>query len=659
MSQNHGAVLRKGGWAVVLWAVMFQAGAALGGSAPSVRMIADFNTGIRNRLGGYHNRYQAGPSRATTLLSEAAHRGSAGRSLRVDALRKEGGYCGVWIHFFDFHSPRSRFLDARGYPFLSFRVKGAVGGETFAVKLADAAWVKREDGLRVGHVEDFIGGRVSTNWQEVLVPLDRARGLDLAKLGGLTLDFDVPGAYTVYIDDVCLKQTSTAKVPITVKSAALTKRSHRRAMWVWHTDALLDDEKAAAEFFSFCSENNISLIWMQLPLAYHPDVAPGPPRPTPKDFTVEILKAASLRRFLGRAHRAGLKVHALDGYPEYAQKEYHYIPAATVRALAAFNAAAPKEARFDGIHYDNEPYLLLGWHDPQRRERILREFLELNNRLEREARAAGLAYGVDIPFWWHEADERTGRPAGLVEYDGKSLPADFHCIQMLDNVGVMDYRDIADGADGIVAHAEPLLEYGDRAGRAKIYIGVETFAYAPTRVWFALGLPREEFRRALQGRGSRTAFLSRLEGFRLQVFDDGSNVHVGIQIPADARPQELRRMRGVMHKLASQFGLGVPPASKETIAKVYATAAAAIGVSPEWKDFQRRAIPGGETAAAAAPGFVATRMMLPKITFADDDYGYMTRQLRSAEALLAGHESYAGLAVHFYRTFRRLAEKGK
>jgi len=56
-----------------------------------------------------------------------------------------------------------------------------------------------------------------------------------------------------------------------------------------------------------------------------------------------------------------------------------------VDAVIVFNRESPAEQRFDGIHFDNEPYLLLGWKDRLRREQILREFLELNVECQRPA----------------------------------------------------------------------------------------------------------------------------------------------------------------------------------------------------------------------------------------------------------------------------------
>ena len=47
----------------------------------------------------------------------------------------------------------------------------------------------------------------------------------------------------------------------------------------------------------------------------------------------------------------------------------------------------------------------------------------------------------------------------------------------------MDYRNFAEGADSITAHAEDELAYGDRIGRP-VMIGVETLKTTPAKVTF-------------------------------------------------------------------------------------------------------------------------------------------------------------------------------
>ena len=221
----------------------------------------------------------------------------------------------------------------------------------------------------------------------------------------------------------------------------------------------------------------------------------------------QIYHVAEIRSFLKEAHRRDIQVHALDGYPEFALRENHAVPLAVVDEIARFNSQGEKEERFDGVHLDNEPYLILAWQDPARRERILHDFLSLNVECQRRARAAGLEYGIDIPFWWN-AFSADGEASGTVTFRGERKPASFHCIDLLDNVGIMNYRDAADGADGMIAHGRDLLRYADSVNKADIFMGIETFQYDPQPVWFVLGLTGERFRKALNDRGHDFSVLS-------------------------------------------------------------------------------------------------------------------------------------------------------
>ncbi len=103
----------------------------------SLRMIATFDDGIQNLLGGYYNKFESPPSSASTFLSTDVFRGAGGAALRVEARQRAGGFCGVWMHFFDFRAEEKQFLDTRNYAFLSFWVRGQEGGERFTVKMAD------------------------------------------------------------------------------------------------------------------------------------------------------------------------------------------------------------------------------------------------------------------------------------------------------------------------------------------------------------------------------------------------------------------------------------------------------------------------------------------------------------------------------------------
>jgi hypothetical protein len=213
--------------------------------------------------------------------------------------------------------------------------------------------------------------------------------------------------------------------------------SPSRALWVWDTAPLLQDASARQRFLEFCQARGIDIAWIQV---------------TRSPAGNRLQYEDEWRALLHDAHRSGVKIHALDGDPAYVRRERHDVVLALVDTVVRFNREAPPDDRFDGIHLDNEPYLLAGWQLPVIREGLLAEYLELNARVQRIVRAeGGLEFGVDIPFWWPSPE----------------------ILDLVDNVGIMDYRNVAGGDDGIIAHARPLLEYGNGT-RAKIFIGVET-----------------------------------------------------------------------------------------------------------------------------------------------------------------------------------------
>jgi hypothetical protein len=214
-------------------------------------------------------------------------------------------------------------------------------------------------------------------------------------------------------------------------------RTTSRAVWVWDSTALLRDASVRREFLEFTRARGIDIAWIQVALS------PAGNSLQHEDLWRELLQDANL---------SGLEIHALDGDPAHARRERHYVVLGLVDAIVRFNRHAPADARFEGIHLDNEPYLLAGWELPVIRQQLLAEYLELNARVHRAVRAEGdLEFGVDIPFWWPSPE----------------------VLDLVDNAGIMDYRNVAGGTDGIIALGRPLLEYGNRT-RAKIFVGVET-----------------------------------------------------------------------------------------------------------------------------------------------------------------------------------------
>ena len=247
-------------------------------------------------------------------------------------------------------------------------------------------------------------------------------------------------------------------------------------MWVWETQPLLRDAGERQTFFEFCKEFRITVVAMQIATR-----GSGASR--------QLDSAAEWKTLITEAHRRKMRVHALDGDPTFANVAQHETALSIVNAVVAYNASAVPAARFDGMHLDIEPYLLPEWKEPASREQKLAEYLDLNHQAALRARAAGLLYGVDIPFWWHTPDEVTGQPVGLVTFRGQRKLATEHLLDFVDNIGIMAYRNVAAGPDGIVTHALDTIRRAEKAGsRVRAFVGLETEKVGegvPAKVTFA------------------------------------------------------------------------------------------------------------------------------------------------------------------------------
>jgi hypothetical protein len=341
-----------------------------------------------------------------------------------------------------------------------------------------------------------------------------------------------------------------------------------------------------------------------------------------------------------------IDVHSLDGFPEFALRQKHAIPLSVVDAIIDFNEAAKPNERFAGVHFDNEPYLLLGWHNEERREKILHDFLSLNVKCQRRVRKAGIEFGIDVPFWWSMPDaSRNGKASGSVFFNAVRKPASHHCIDLLDNVGIMNYRDSADGADGLIAHGQDLLRYSDSVDGADIYMGIETFRYRPQEVWFVLGMPQSEFVRTLSDRGQELARISRVNGLLLYQMQSRGRVHVGVALDRNRSQQTLQSIR----RVAACFGHW---SDEDRITKLIIEAKNATEESSEWQGFSAKPI-HIPSLDITFQGFVTTRIMPSKVTFADNPFSEIDCETTFAEEEFGRYKSYKGIAIHSWESYSK------
>lgn len=241
-----------------------------------------------------------------------------------------------------------------------------------------------------------------------------------------------------------------------------------RAVWVWENDSrgLLLSRAAADDAAAFLKAHGITTLYL------YADNFKGA---NLLDTRPELYRA-----LLRRLHRRGFRVYALLG-SAYLHTEEYVLPGRRTDALAmlrcalAYNAAAAPDERFDGANVDIEPYILSQWST--QRDRLLRLYLDLGRALMDLKRASPVSFpvGPAMPFWFDGI---------TLDWNGVSKPVSEHVQDIYDYTAIMDYRDHAEGRDGIVSLAAEELAYAGRTGR-RVTIGVEISNGEPQKISFA------------------------------------------------------------------------------------------------------------------------------------------------------------------------------
>jgi hypothetical protein len=616
---------------------------------PRATVVWHFERGITNDLGGMYNAFKRDPSWARTYLDPRVSRTPGGYSLRVTAHREDEGFCGVWLDFNPASAVPRQYLDATPYRYLSFWAQGQKGGEDFEIEIVDEATIEDEDTRTRRPLRAYLPQGLSTNWQHVLIPLADFNLIDPKHLVRVTFNIHRRGNFRFYIDDIGFQYdpaTSPPQRDVPSPAGRIAGRGSYRAMWVWNTEPLFDPSKPeeANRFFAFCASQQIRQVY--LATEFNGLGASGSPR-------LEVRNPARYRAFLARAHQRGLVIDGLAGTPEWAVRENHGHALAASDAIAAFNRASPAGARFDGIHFDVEPYLLIGYSDPSYRSEILTGLLEMTEKCAGRARTAGLSFSGDVPSWFFPADGLE-RDRLTVEFKGREKTVGEHLTDMLDSVTIMDYTNQADGAGGIIARGLPALEYAARQNK-KIVVGLETFTEGDSTVAFVCGLPIEDFRARLASTGLRNQFYH--EGHRLSVCSDDVNMHIGLHMPRDMTPEKHAAFEGALARLARKLGVRTDPGRHST-SEMLEIARAALTGNPEWKGFEPFEFTDPES-GSPIPGFRAVYRMLPSITFHGLGREVFQEEFDSTVEWLGRHPSFGGMAIHFYESFRDLVEGEK
>ncbi|MBI3005918.1 MAG: hypothetical protein HYY49_10970 [Ignavibacteriales bacterium] len=441
-------------------------------------LVSDFNGGMRNVLGGSFNVFQRSPSSA---FVEYAADIEDRKSLRLSYSKERDGFCGLWIHLFNTTSTASErmYLDASEFSAITFWVRGSTGKETLSIKIADAAWERKEDALEVGDLGRFLpSGTIDTNWRQAVISFSQIPAR-INKSLLATISFEASSVHqgSVYLKSLsfCRDTTSFLPLPPLAPVTQLCKNDH--AVWVWNTDDLVRDKAKRNQLVGLLSQEKVSHVFLAVP--YRPQAQ--------RERGIEI-EAKIMRPLVFELKAKGITVHALFGDKDFILPEQRRFVNTTLENVLRYNSTSKKQERFDGIHFDVEPYLLAGFNGP-RGTWILQNFLRLLSEAATTAKRGKLLMGADIPFWL-DTPEEFSREQRTIEFAGISKPVHEHIIDLMDIVVLMSYRTFAAGADGIVLHSSDELEYASKKG-TRVFVGLETSPLPDENILTIRGTPTE------------------------------------------------------------------------------------------------------------------------------------------------------------------------
>lgn len=237
-------------------------------------------------------------------------------------------------------------------------------------------------------------------------------------------------------------------------------RAIQRAIWVWAeaTDIINGSDTARADFFAFCAaphgDSSKAITAIYLSAREH--------------LIGNDTQRAQLREFLVYAHNHGLRVEYLAGDPGWATPSHRANGEERCDAFVEFNQATSTiTERFDGLHYDVEPYTLSDWETNY--DIYWNQYTTLLRNCQEKIDTYNSNYDPDVTFAcdiprWYDTD------SGAIG----SVTSNYEIQDIVDYVTSMDYRD---DADNIISDAENEIDYGDC--RRQVVIGVETNDAAP------------------------------------------------------------------------------------------------------------------------------------------------------------------------------------
>jgi Copper amine oxidase N-terminal domain. len=209
-----------------------------------------------------------------------------------------------------------------------------------------------------------------------------------------------------------------------------------KGTWIWDAGLIA---KERDQILGFARDRDVTAIYLQM----NRDIAPG-----------------EYADFIRSAKEREIRVEALAGRPDWALRSNRDQIQAFISWTLQYNASVGSEERFDGLHFDIEPYLLAEWET--NRKTILEEWIHNLRFIEQETRGSGLKIALDVPYWLPD-----------VKVPGTEYSFSAWLLEKFDRLVIMDYRNHALGKNGIVDNAHAVLREASALNK-QATVAVET-----------------------------------------------------------------------------------------------------------------------------------------------------------------------------------------
>ncbi|NQX62880.1 copper amine oxidase N-terminal domain-containing protein [Paenibacillus qinlingensis] len=197
----------------------------------------------------------------------------------------------------------------------------------------------------------------------------------------------------------------------------------QRSTWIWDSKLIETDGDS---ILAFAAKQKLTAIYLRYVKTY----------PSQDVY----------RNFIRRANDQGIKVEALAGQSDWIYDNNHIYIGQWMAAVTQYNASVGAPERFQGFHFDIEPYTLGMWKTNQ--TWVLGQWMATIRFIESQVKSTdrSMKLAFDIPFW-----------INTINVPGSSYSFSAWLLEKADSVVIMAYRNTALGSNGIIARAKSII----------------------------------------------------------------------------------------------------------------------------------------------------------------------------------------------------------